>query len=74
MDAKKVIVGRNADEAAHGAGRPWSVEMANTFTACGTGIVHRTLSETLLVLYVVRKEKEVAVVVAELWLDFCHFE
>jgi hypothetical protein len=73
MDARRVIVGKHAAGAAHGAGWPWSVELAIGFIACGTGIVHRTLSETLLVLYVVRN-REFVVVVAELWLDFCHFE
>jgi hypothetical protein len=71
MDAKTVIVGRNAVRTAHGAGWPWSVEMAIGFIACRTRIVDRTLSETLLVLYVIIV---VAVVAAKLWLDFCHSE
>lgn len=63
MDANRVIVGRNANRMAHGAGWPWSADMAIGFIASRTPIVDRTLSETLLVLYVI---KVVAVVAAEL--------
>lgn len=52
MDAKTVIVGINAARTAHGAGWPITVDMAIGSLADGTKIVHRTLLEALLAVYV----------------------
>lgn len=63
MGAKTVIVGTNAARTAHGAGWPIMVDMAIGLLAGRTQIVHRTLLEALLAVYVMILRR--AVVAAE---------